>query len=230
MNYYVYYSYEEWGRGYIGSKPSGCTCAPEDDPYLGSFKDKTFKPTRKIILEVYDNPEDCIAAEVLLHSFFEVDINPHFANLARQTSTGFVSLVKTKEHKKKISIALSGRTQPPSAIEKRQRNRTYATGTDHHMHRLGGHTVEAKRKIKEKRAQQTNVGGGCSHPWWVKEDGTRTRALECPGEEWQRGMKWDSRGGRDGKNRRWVNSRGEQRRSPICPGEDWQNGTTWKEP
>jgi hypothetical protein len=190
MNYYVYYSYEEWGRGYIGSKPSGCLCNPMEDPYMGSFTDKTFKPVHKIILGVYDSPAECIAAEILLHSFFEVDINPHFANLARQTSTGFISLVKTKAHKENISKGLIGKKKSPESIAKRQRNRTYATGDNHHMRRMGGHTFETKQKIKKKRAQQSNVSGGCSHPWWVKEDGTRTRALECPGAEWRRGMKW----------------------------------------
>jgi hypothetical protein len=189
MNYYVYYSYEEWGRGYIGSKPSGCSCDPSEDPYMGSFKDKTFKPTAKIILGVYTTPRDCINAEIILHDFFKVDINPHFANLARQTSTGFVSLVKTKEHCENISKALTGRKLSSESVEKRQSKRTYASGEDHPFFGKK-HTAESKGIIKKRRAQQTNVSGGCSHPWWVKEDGTRTRALECPGEGWQRGMKW----------------------------------------
>lgn len=189
MNYYVYYSYEEWGRGYIGSKPSGCSCAPEDDPYFGSFKDKTFKPTHKIILGVYENPEDCIAAEVFLHSYFEVDVNPHFANLARQTSTGFVSLVKTKEHRENISKGLTGRKLSPESLAKRQRNRRYASGEEHPYYGKE-HTAEVKAKIKEARARQTNVSGGCAYPWWVNEEGQRTRSLTKPGEGWQPGMVW----------------------------------------
>ena len=48
--FYVYYSYEEFGRGYIGSRI--CKCLPEEDiKYFGSYKDKTFNPTEKIILE-----------------------------------------------------------------------------------------------------------------------------------------------------------------------------------
>ena len=87
--YYTYYSYEEWGRGYIGSKPSGCTCLPEEDPYMGSFTDKTFRPTQKIILGVYYSPEECLSAEVELHEFFDVAKNSHFANRSKQTSTGY---------------------------------------------------------------------------------------------------------------------------------------------
>jgi len=47
-HFYVYYSYEEYGRGYIGKRE--CKYLPEEDVnYFGSFKDKTFKPTQKII-------------------------------------------------------------------------------------------------------------------------------------------------------------------------------------
>ena len=86
--YYTYYSYEEWGRGYIGSR--GCECLPEEDvKYFGSFKDKSFKPTQKIILEIYETREQAIEAEVILHDFYDVANNPHFANRAKQTSTKF---------------------------------------------------------------------------------------------------------------------------------------------
>ena len=187
--YYTYYSYEEWGRGYIGSRPSGCECNPEEDLYMGSFKDKTFTPTNKIILGVYSTPQECLEAEVTLHEFFKVDINPHFANLARQTSTGFTSLVKTKEHCKRISEARMGQKPSAESIQKRQQNRIYAAGEDHPYYGRK-HSNQAKDKIKKARARQTNVTGGCSHPWWVKEDGTRTRSPECPGEGWRRGMIW----------------------------------------
>jgi hypothetical protein len=42
MHFYVYYSYEEYGRGYIGQRQ--CKCLPEKDVnYFGSFHDKTSK-------------------------------------------------------------------------------------------------------------------------------------------------------------------------------------------
>ena len=89
--HYTYYSYEEWGRGYIGSR--GCKCPPEEDvKYFGSFYDKTFKPTQKIILKSdYSTRVEADADEILLHDYFEVDINPHFANQAKQTSTKFTT-------------------------------------------------------------------------------------------------------------------------------------------
>ena len=90
MNHYTYYSYEEFGRGYIGKR--SCKCSPEEDVrYFGSYKDKTFKPTQKIILETYDTATEAITDEVKLHDFYDVANNSHFANRAKQTSKFYVS-------------------------------------------------------------------------------------------------------------------------------------------
>ena len=87
-HFYVYYSYEEYGRGYIGKRE--CKCLPEKDiKYFGSYKDKTFKPTQKIILDIFDSRELALEAECILHEFYNIDKNPHFANRAKQTSTKF---------------------------------------------------------------------------------------------------------------------------------------------
>lgn len=86
--FYVYYSYEEYGRGYIGSRV--CDCSPEEDvKYFGSYRDKTFNPTQKIILETFNSVEEALEAECALHDFYEVDKNAHFANRAKQTSKKF---------------------------------------------------------------------------------------------------------------------------------------------
>jgi hypothetical protein len=88
MNNYVYYSYEEYGRGYIGSR--GCKFSiSEDFKYFGTFSDKTFKPTQKIILGIFETRKEAYNAEILLHKFFEVDVNPHFVNKCKATSSGF---------------------------------------------------------------------------------------------------------------------------------------------
>ncbi len=87
--YYTYYSYEEWGRGYFGSR--GCECLPEEDiNYLGSSKDKTFNPKYKIILkDDYATREEAYADEIILQEHYKVVENPHFANRAYQTTTKF---------------------------------------------------------------------------------------------------------------------------------------------
>ena len=109
--FYVYYSYEPWGRGYIGKRE--CWCTPEEDvKYFGSFRDKTFKPTEKIILEVFDSLEEVLQTEILLHDFYEVDKNPHFANRAKATSDRFcfspLGIKRSEETKRKVSNAKKG--------------------------------------------------------------------------------------------------------------------------
>jgi hypothetical protein len=94
--HYVYYSYEPWGRGYIGKRSSAVP--PEDDTsYLGSYTDQTFKPTCKIILEVFETDQEALEAEVKLHQYYEVDVNPHFANKAKQTTSKFAWRGNTTE-------------------------------------------------------------------------------------------------------------------------------------
>lgn len=98
--YYTYYSYEEWGMGYFGSR--GCKCLPEEDiNYFGSFSDKNFKPTQKIILKGdYATREEAYADEIILQEHYKVVENPHFANKCYQTTTKFWYKVSKEEAKK----------------------------------------------------------------------------------------------------------------------------------
>jgi hypothetical protein len=85
--HYTYYSYEEFGRGYIGVR--SCNCKPEEDiKYFGSYRDKTFNPTQKIILETYDTAEEATLDEEILHTFYDVKNNSHFANLSNANRKG----------------------------------------------------------------------------------------------------------------------------------------------
>ena len=121
-HHYVYHSYEEWGRDYIGRR--SCNCLPEEDiRYLGSFYDKTFSPTEKTILFVCETRKEAAEIEIKLHDFFDVAVNPQFANKAKAKSTKFdvtglqsgennpmYGVPHTEEAKKKMSEARSGKT------------------------------------------------------------------------------------------------------------------------
>ena len=87
--FYVYYSYEQFGRGYIGYRKCPECLTPETDNYFGSFADNSFKPTEKIILFQDLTKEEAIEIEIKLHAFYDIDKNPHFANKAKQKSLGF---------------------------------------------------------------------------------------------------------------------------------------------
>jgi hypothetical protein len=112
-HHYVYRSYEEWGRDYIGVR--SCNCLPEEDiKYFGSFSDKSFKPTEKTILFVCETRKEAAEIEIRLHNFFDVAVNPQFANKTKATSTGFsmagvIAGPHTEETKKKISKANTGK-------------------------------------------------------------------------------------------------------------------------
>lgn len=106
--YYVYLSYEEFGRAYIGYRKCPLNHVPKSDLYMGSFRDKTFKPTQKEILATFDNDLDAINLEIELHKIYDVANNPDFANLCNQLSNKVKaphSLSKiTKEKLSKINL------------------------------------------------------------------------------------------------------------------------------
>jgi hypothetical protein len=115
--YYTYYSYEEWGIGYFGSR--GCKCFPEEDiNYFGSFKDKKFKPTQKIILKSdYATREEAYADEIILQEYYKVAENPHFANKSYQNSTKFYYITPTEEARERghkihqLGVGIHARTK-----------------------------------------------------------------------------------------------------------------------
>jgi len=161
----VYYSYEEYGRGYIGKRE--CKCLPEEDiKYFGSFTDKTFKPTQKIILKTFGSVEDALEVESILHDFYEIDKNPHFANRARQTSKKFYYInpsenmlgennpAKRPEVRKKISDSAKKRVL---SEETRRKISLSNMGKKSPKGMLGKKlTEEQKQKVREKKVARDN--------------------------------------------------------------------------
>ena len=136
---------------------------PECDNYFGSFKDKTFKPTEKIILAVLSTREEAVAAEILLHKFFDVSHNPHFANQVCQTSTGYDVLgvkwgPRSEETKQKMRDNHKGRRGQKCSPETLERMRNAKLGkvcSEEHRRNVGlsrkGKTLseEHKKKLSE---------------------------------------------------------------------------------
>ena len=111
MHHYTFYSYEQWGRGYIGSR--SCRCNPEQDiNYFGSYTDKAFSPTQKIILELHNTAKESLEAETALHNLFDVANNPHFANKQANRNT---SVVRGKNHPN------YGKKFPPHSAEHKRK-------------------------------------------------------------------------------------------------------------
>ena len=158
--HYVYHSYEEWGRDYIGCR--SCDCLPEEDTkYFGSFRDKTFKPTGKTILFVCETRKEVVEIEIKLHDLFDVAVNPQFANRSKQTSTKFDTTSVsagplTEEHKKKISVAKTGKTHTEA---QKKANSKRNSGEKNPM--FGVPKTEAQKKAQsEKMSGENNQNYG----------------------------------------------------------------------
>jgi hypothetical protein len=151
--HYVYHSYEEWGREYIGVR--SCKCSPEEDiKYFGSFTDKTFNPTEKTILFVCKTRKEAAEIEIELHDFFDVAVNPKFANRAKAKSIKFdmTGVPNTAEQKRKISVAMSGENNPFYG-RTGEKNPNYGVP----------HTEEWKKAQSERMSGENNPNYGV--PW-----------------------------------------------------------------
>jgi hypothetical protein len=204
-NHYVYYSYEEFGRGYIGCRT--CICPPENDnSYLGSYTDKTFNPTNKIILETFSTREEALQAEVNLHKFYQIDKNPHFANRARQKTTRFYYAEKKfGENNPFYGKKHSGENNPfygkkhSDETKEILRQKTTEIWKKHpHPWINRKHTEETKVKFRENNKGEKNPNYGKTQSEETKEkvrltkigtklwnNGERQKfSRECPGEGW----------------------------------------------
>lgn len=231
MNHYVYYSYENWGRGYIGYR--SCDCLPEEDVlYFGSYHDKTFNPTEKIILETFSTKEEAIETEVILHDFYQVDVNPHFANKARQKSTKFYysckGIVRSEEYKKKMSEKLMGREIKPEWIEKAKQNRRSFIGEGNPFY--GKHHTEETRELLRQRT--TEIWKKQPHPWIGKKHSEETKEKFRQNNKGERNPNYGKSPSPEARKklseskigRKLWNNGKEQKFSRECPGEGWTLG------
>ncbi len=217
-NHYVYYSYEEFGRGYIGCRT--CECLPENDDYLGSYHDKTFNPSNKIILETFSTREEALQAEVDLHKFYQVDKNPHFANKARQKTTGFYysakGVVRTEEYKKKMSESMMRREYQREWVEKAKQNRRSYEGENNPFYGKE-HSQETKELLKQRT---TETWKNQPHPWIGKKHSEETKAK----------FRENNKGeGNPNYGKKLWNNGEQQKFSKECPGEGWVLGSLKKQ-
>ena len=226
-SHYVYYSYGEFGRGYIGCRT--CEGLPEKDVYLGSYHDKTFSPTQKIILETFSTREEALQAEVDLHMFYQVDKNPHFANKARQKTTGFYYADKkfgeenpfygrthSQETKEKISKQSKGR---PGVKKYGKDNSFYGKE----------HSQETKELLKQRT---TETWKNQPHPWIGRKHSEETKAKFIENNKGEGNPNYGKKQSAETKakvklaklGRKLWNNGEQQKFSKECPGEGWVLG------
>jgi hypothetical protein len=217
-HFYTYYSYEEWGRGYIGSR--GSSVPPDEDDYFGSFSDETFTPTYKIVLSTHPSRKEAYDEEVVLHDFFEVDKNPHFANRSKAKEGGF------------FYSPAGGKVWNNGGVMKLSEESPGEGWT------LG---------LSEDQVRGGYNKG--KNLWWNPKTKERGYYFESPGAEWikeapeewnSKTHKWTAENnpmkGKTGEDHPcggtywWVNSKtGETKREKLSPGPEWQPGRKWRE-
>ena len=174
LYHYTYYSYEEFGRGYIGKR--SCKCSPEEDvKYFGSYKDKTFKPTQKIILETYDTREEALSAEIKLHEFYDVAKNSHFANQAKQTSEKF-SYVMTSEEARENAIKREANMTPEQKSERVRKG--HASRTPEQRSEIA--RKRQANKTPEQRSEESRKGRAFMTPEQRSEIARKAHANKTP--------------------------------------------------
>jgi hypothetical protein len=180
--YYTYYSYEEWGRGYFGSR--GCECLPEEDTnYFGSSRDKTFKPTQKIILkDDYATREGALADEIVLQEHYRVVENPHFANKAYQTSTKFYYIsskeeaTKGGEKAKELGVGIHALT-PEQRSENGKKASERAKELGIGFYGLTKEQINENAKKGGKKTKELGVGIHALTPEQRSENGKNSKKL-----------------------------------------------------
>ena len=231
-NHYVYYSYEEFGRGYIGCRT--CDCLPEDDDYLGSYHDETFSPTNKIVLETFSTREEALQAEINLHEFYQVDKNPHFANKARQKTTGFYYAEKkfgeenpfyqkqhTEETKSKISQI--GKEHKGWV----DRRRTYQ-GKNNPFYGKS----HSKETIELLRERSTETWKNQPHPWIGRKHSEETKAKFREKNSGENNPNFGKKQSEETKEKvrlakfgkKWWSNQMEEKFCKECPGKGWELG------
>lgn len=174
---YVYYSYEQWGRGYIGVRkrdPVG------DDAYMGSYSDPNFHPTQKIIIGQFDTYAEALEVEQKLHIFFGVVKSSHFANRAVSGGKHFA-------------------TESPEQRKRRSERRIGWKWSDEVRMKM---SESAKRRgYSESRAESKRGNTYTRGRYWIT-DGKTSRMInpdDLLPDGWRRGRHYGKRSRRGGK-------------------------------
>ena len=200
--HYTYYSYEEWGMGYFGSRT--CKCIPEEDVnYFGTYSHKNFNPTQKIILKSdYDTRKEAIQDEISLQQYYKVVENSHFANRAYQTSTGFYcNKGPSKEANKRRSEMMKTSYNPmsnPEYREKARLNLIKSTNTSSSREKRKKYTKEVSNRPEEREKRRLNAIKSHQNPE-TKRKHIKAKLGEknpCYGKKWIT----------NGKENKYINS------------------------
>jgi hypothetical protein len=196
MFHTVYLSFEDGkvGRDYIG-KHSG-----EDpyDEYLGSYKDKSFNPKGKIILEYAKTEEGAVEAEIRWQQVFKVAEDPQFVNQSYQNTSRFKLSSCSEEILRRREQSLRDYYSSEEGF-KTQGDKTRGKVW---YHLPGGREQRFDRNPGKPwiQGRNENLGNIVKHnldhaaggaaagklPWWYNPSSKeRRRQIDSPGEGWE---------------------------------------------
>ena len=196
MFHTVYLSFEDGkvGRDYIGKHSS------EDpyDEYLGSYKDKSFDPSGKIILEYARTEEGAVEAEVRWQQVFRVAEDSQFANQSYQNTSRFrLSSCNEETLRRREQSIRDYYSSGGGFITQgdKTRGKTWyhlPDGTERRFdENPGAPWVQGRNESLGyivKHNLDHSLGGKTAGklPWWYNPvTGERRRSVESPGEGWE---------------------------------------------
>lgn len=212
-NHYLYLLLGEDGRFYYGVR--SCKCDPQEDVYMGSYHDTTFKPKRKRVLSIWDSREAALAEEVRIHSLKDVAANPRYANRAKQTSVSFDTTGVTLNQEHKARIGKGSKQAWEGRDDRREERRNFLiewNKSEDHKDRIRGERNPMRRPDVKEKLREANLGE--KNPQYGKptskkqKEAARLAHKDRPKTESQRAKMSSSATGRrlitNGDARKWL--------------------------
>ena len=214
----LYVSFEETpgGRSYVGAHSTDCIF----DGYLGSYLDKSFKPTAKIIIGYFNSRSALLSAESSLQKTLNVVRDPHYVNQSIQHGSGFTYGFLGKKHTTEWKEKQSQRNRErPRKIKKKKEPRSQRGENNHRF----GVTESPETKKKKSDAMVGRHWGN---------NGVEERMFtpdESLPEGWVEGrIKVPFLGTVKTKGKLWYNNGTEEKmfNPDQVPNEKWVQGRT----
>jgi hypothetical protein len=186
--HYTYISFDRIGNLYHGTRTSR-EITPWEDPYLGSFKNKKFKPIGKYVQRTFSKRRTAERFEAWFHKKYDVANNPRWINMVNSPcGWGELCVVNSLKTRKGKKMCFNPRTKKAKFLSKCEGDwepfkRDHDKGKKWWRNKVTGKLCKAFESPGEEWEKSGNNTTGTK--WWINTiTGQRKRSKICPGEEW----------------------------------------------